>query len=243
LLKSGPAAYRAAFDTLLARLGKGDDFMIAWEEVQGLLDPQRFDAELATALHAGREFFVLRVNYTPPPAAIESVRRMPPPEVHLLWAAILGNPAEVETALRLAPGSLAALRTRAHLFENAGSLAAAQEELEKARALSSEDPRVLFDLFRIYAKRATYRNAPSILRERAEALVPRLLPVASSAFAQRLLAENLAAWAGGTRRCRSRSGRSRPIPVAGRATEPPPPCSTSEGRLFMPSRRRSSCST
>jgi tetratricopeptide (TPR) repeat protein len=127
---------------------------------------------------------------------IEAVRPMSAAEVHLLWAALRPGTAEadIEAALRLAPDSPAALRTRAHLFERAGSLAAAQEALEKARALSPEDPHVLFDLFRTYAQRASLRGASPVFRERAEALAPKVFPTATSAYAQQGIAASLFAW-------------------------------------------------
>jgi tetratricopeptide (TPR) repeat protein len=194
LLKSGKPEYQAAFAALVGEMGKGADFTSAWNVAKLPLEANKFAADLAVSLADGREFFILKTEYTPPAPEIERERQLSPAEVHVLWAAIRHDPAEIATALRLDPDSPSALRTRAHLLESEGSFDAAERDLEQARALRPEDPLVLFDLFRLEAVRASAKGAPPVFRERAEALVPKLLPVASSAYANNLLALNLARW-------------------------------------------------
>jgi tetratricopeptide (TPR) repeat protein len=102
--------------------------------------------------------------------------------------------AEIEAALRLAPKLPAAFRMRARASRRKGRFDAAEQDLQKALSLNAADTLSLYALFSFYASRAEMQNAPPRFRQRAEALLPRLLPQASSANMQNGIAWHLGLW-------------------------------------------------
>jgi tetratricopeptide (TPR) repeat protein len=196
-LKNGPELYRTHFDAFLKKLGEGTSSAESWDDAFGLVDMDTFESDLAASLApASKEVVLLRTPYVPPAGSIEREREMAPADVHLLWALIRRGRAasEVEAALQLDPGSSLAWRMRARLSASKGSFDAAENDLLKAVALSPQDPGGLFDLFSFYAKRSETAKAPPIWRQRAEALLPKVLPKASSPTVLNNVAWRLALW-------------------------------------------------
>lgn len=197
LLRNGPERYRERFNLLLAHLGEGEPFEVAWDAVfdVGELD-QLGDDLTAWLVRPNREVVTLRTAYESKPASIDDVREMPPAEVHLLWSGLrpemLGP--EIEEAMRADPDHPAVTRAVARLLMGQGQWDQAEATLKQALKARPDDPGLLYALFKVYAERADKKNAPPRWREQAEVMIPRLIPQATTVYRQNGLAWTLGLW-------------------------------------------------
>ena len=187
LLMHDPA-YQPRLDSMMEQMAGGVAPRRAWELALAGVNAEEMETAYRQHMLNKFETMVLRTAYQHPAVAIEAERVMDPAEVHLLWARLRpwrgddlpAARADVEAAVKLAPGGVE-VRFWSALFQaRTGDLAAAEKELEEVIAAKPKEARYLTALALVRGKQASGQAPGSEAGLRFAEVMARLAKVAAT---------------------------------------------------------------
>lgn len=201
LFKNGPAPYPERFNVYLEKLAASVDPDDAFRAAFGAAD-DKLEGDYEAWL-APKDRIVLGAPYELPADVAVSERALDPADVHVLWASIRpwGSDAnrararaDLDAAIRIDPRKVSARVSMAQLDEAEGRADEAEKHLKDALAASPDDPAATYALFRLLFRRALATSGGGDGRwERPDALLPKVLAMATSSRVQNGAARYLAA--------------------------------------------------